>query len=148
RTSEGRQKPCCPRRAPTLRANPPDTSQPDTDPDASSRAGPAFDECGSVLRRSAGDRASRPHEPDQVDDVPGPGGKRRRACVASPPTEGSDAPSRRVREEGWNDMDKPPLLQRALVEVLGTFGFFFLGFMGVAAATSISGSIGSGGIAA
>src|SRR5207244_7394011 len=32
RTSEGRQKACCPRRAPTLGANPPDTSQPDTEP--------------------------------------------------------------------------------------------------------------------
>jgi len=45
-------------------------------------------------------------------------------------------------------VDKPSIGQRALVEVLGTFGFFFLGFMGVAAATSIPGSIGSGGIAA
>jgi MIP family channel proteins len=45
-------------------------------------------------------------------------------------------------------MDKPPLLQRAIVEALGTFGFFFLGFMGIAAATSIDGSVGSGGIAA
>ena len=45
-------------------------------------------------------------------------------------------------------MDKPPLMQRALVEALGTFGFFFLGFMGVAAATTIAGSIGSGGVAA
>jgi MIP family channel proteins len=45
-------------------------------------------------------------------------------------------------------MDKPTLVQRAIVELLGTFGFFFLGYMGIAAAVSISGSIGSGGIAA
>jgi aquaporin NIP len=45
-------------------------------------------------------------------------------------------------------VEKPSLAQRALVEVLGTFGFFFLGFMGVAAAVAIPGSIGSGGIAA
>jgi MIP family channel proteins len=45
-------------------------------------------------------------------------------------------------------VDKPPLFQRALVEVLGTFGFFFLAFMGIAAATTIPGSVGSGGIAA
>lgn len=45
-------------------------------------------------------------------------------------------------------MDKPPLIQRAIVEVLGTFGFFFLAFMGIAAATKIPGSVGSGGIAA
>jgi len=45
-------------------------------------------------------------------------------------------------------VNKPPLVQRAIVEAIGTFGFFFLGFMGIAAATSISGSIGSGGVAA
>lgn len=45
-------------------------------------------------------------------------------------------------------MDKPPLIQRAIVEALGTFGFFFLAFMGIAVATAIAGSIGSGGIAA
>jgi len=45
-------------------------------------------------------------------------------------------------------MDKPPLIQRAIVEALGTFGFFFLAFMGIAVATTIAGSIGSGGIAA
>jgi aquaporin Z len=45
-------------------------------------------------------------------------------------------------------MGKPSLVSRALVEALGTFGFFFLGFMGVAVATDITGSISSGGIAA
>jgi MIP family channel proteins len=45
-------------------------------------------------------------------------------------------------------VDKPSLAQRSLVEVLGTFGFFFLGFMGVAVAVTIPDSIGSGGIAA
>ena len=45
-------------------------------------------------------------------------------------------------------MEKPSLGQRALVEVLGTFGFFFLGFMGIAVATTIPDGIGSGGIAA
>jgi MIP family channel proteins len=45
-------------------------------------------------------------------------------------------------------MDKPSLASRALVEVIGTFGFFFLGFMGVAVATQLPGSISSIGIAA
>jgi MIP family channel proteins len=45
-------------------------------------------------------------------------------------------------------MDKPSLASRALVEVIGTFGFFFLGFMGIAVATQLPGSIGSIGIAA
>jgi MIP family channel proteins len=45
-------------------------------------------------------------------------------------------------------MGKPSLMSRAVVEALGTFGFFFLGFMGVAVAVEISGSISSGGIAA
>ena len=45
-------------------------------------------------------------------------------------------------------MMKPSLATRAAAEVVGTFGFFFLGFMGIAAATQIPGSIGSGGIAA
>jgi MIP family channel proteins len=45
-------------------------------------------------------------------------------------------------------MDKPALTTRLGAEVLGTFGFFFMGFMGVAAAIKEPGSIGSGGIAA
>ena len=45
-------------------------------------------------------------------------------------------------------MDKPSLLQRSIVEVLGTFGFFFLGFMGVAVAVTNPEAIGSGGVAA
>ena len=45
-------------------------------------------------------------------------------------------------------MDKPALTTRLAAEVLGTFGFFFMGFMGVAALIKEPGSIGSGGIAA
>jgi MIP family channel proteins len=37
---------------------------------------------------------------------------------------------------------------RLLAEVIGTFGFFFIGFSGIAAAHNIPGSIGSAGIAA
>jgi MIP family channel proteins len=40
------------------------------------------------------------------------------------------------------------LVHRLGAELLGTFGFFFLGFMGIAAAIDQSGSIGNGGIAA
>jgi aquaporin Z len=45
-------------------------------------------------------------------------------------------------------MDKPTLTTRLAAEALGTFGFFFLGFMGVATLFKEPGSIGSGGIAA
>jgi aquaporin NIP len=45
-------------------------------------------------------------------------------------------------------VDKPSLPTRMVVEAIGTFGFFFLGFMGVAAATRLPGSIGSAGVAA
>jgi len=45
-------------------------------------------------------------------------------------------------------MDKPALTTRLAAEVLGTFGFLFMGFMGVAALIKEPGSIGSGGIAA
>jgi len=45
-------------------------------------------------------------------------------------------------------MNKPSLISRAFVEAIGTFGFFFLGFMGVAVATQLPGSISSIGIAA
>jgi MIP family channel proteins len=45
-------------------------------------------------------------------------------------------------------MNKPSLMSRVFVEVIGTFGFFFLGFMGLAVATQLPGSIGSIGIAA
>jgi MIP family channel proteins len=41
-----------------------------------------------------------------------------------------------------------PLSRRVLAEVVGTFGFFFLGFMGLAAGSSLPGSIGSIGMAA
>lgn len=45
-------------------------------------------------------------------------------------------------------MELPPIRQRVAAEALGTFGFFFLGFSGVAAATDLPGSIGAGGVAA
>ena len=45
-------------------------------------------------------------------------------------------------------MDQPSLNARLLAEAVGTFGFFFMGFSGVAAAVNLPGSIGSGGIAA
>jgi MIP family channel proteins len=45
-------------------------------------------------------------------------------------------------------MDKPALTTRLAAEVIGTFGFFFMGFMGVAALIKEPGSIGTGGIAA
>ena len=45
-------------------------------------------------------------------------------------------------------MDKPPLIQRALVEVLGTFGSSSWGSWASPRSTKIPGSIGSGGIAA
>jgi len=45
-------------------------------------------------------------------------------------------------------VDAPPLQKRLAAEVIGTFGFFFLGFSGVAAATQLPDSIGSIGICA
>jgi MIP family channel proteins len=45
-------------------------------------------------------------------------------------------------------MDTPPLPIRLAAEMVGTFGFFFLGFSGIAAATLLPGSIASAGIAA
>jgi MIP family channel proteins len=45
-------------------------------------------------------------------------------------------------------MDTPPLMNRLTAEAVGTFGFFFLGFSGIAAAVDQPGSITSGGIAA
>jgi MIP family channel proteins len=45
-------------------------------------------------------------------------------------------------------MEKPALTTRLAAEVIGTFGFFFMGFMGVAALIKEPGSIGIGGIAA
>ena len=44
-------------------------------------------------------------------------------------------------------MDKPSLRMRVTVETVGTFGFFFIGFMGIAAATTYPGSIGTVGVA-
>ncbi len=45
-------------------------------------------------------------------------------------------------------MDTPPLGTRLLAELVGTFGFFFIGFSGIAAAATLPGSIGAAGIAA
>ena len=45
-------------------------------------------------------------------------------------------------------MHKPSYTSRLLAEVVGTFGFFFLGFAGIAAATDHAGSISSAGVAA
>ena len=44
-------------------------------------------------------------------------------------------------------MDKPSLRMRVTVEAVGTFGFFFIGFMGIAAAITYPGSIGTAGVA-
>jgi MIP family channel proteins len=44
-------------------------------------------------------------------------------------------------------MDKPSLRMRVTVEAVGTFGFFFIGFMGIAAAITYPGSIGTVGVA-
>ena len=44
-------------------------------------------------------------------------------------------------------MDKPAYTRRLLAEMIGTFGFFFLGFSGLAAATEREGSISSIGVA-
>jgi MIP family channel proteins len=45
-------------------------------------------------------------------------------------------------------MDTPPLGARLLAELVGTFGFFFIGFSGIAAAVNLPGSIEGAGIAA
>jgi MIP family channel proteins len=45
-------------------------------------------------------------------------------------------------------MSAPPLRTRLLAEVIGTFGFFFIGFSGIAASVNLPGSIASAGIAA
>lgn len=45
-------------------------------------------------------------------------------------------------------MDTPSYRSRLLAEVIGTFGFFFLGFSGIAAATDHPGSIAGAGVAA
>lgn len=45
-------------------------------------------------------------------------------------------------------MKRPALAVRMAVEALGTFGFFFLGFMGIAASVLLPNSIGPAGIAA
>jgi MIP family channel proteins len=45
-------------------------------------------------------------------------------------------------------MERPALRVRLVVEAVGTFGFFFLGFSGIAAAVNLPGSIGPAGVAA
>lgn len=45
-------------------------------------------------------------------------------------------------------MDKPSYATRMVVEALGSFGFFFLGFMGIAASVELPNSIGPAGVAA
>jgi MIP family channel proteins len=45
-------------------------------------------------------------------------------------------------------MNPPPLSSRLLAEVVGTFGFFFIGFSGIAAAVNLPGSIAPAGVAA
>lgn len=48
----------------------------------------------------------------------------------------------------WSDRVVYPYWKRLIVEALGTFGFFFFGFSGIAAAVLLPGSIGSAGVAA
>ena len=45
-------------------------------------------------------------------------------------------------------MDAPTMSNRLLAEVVGTFGFFFIGFSGIAASVNLPGSIASAGVAA
>ncbi len=45
-------------------------------------------------------------------------------------------------------MGLPPLPRRLAAEVLGTFGFFFIGFSAIAVAVDLPGVIGAGGVAA
>jgi MIP family channel proteins len=45
-------------------------------------------------------------------------------------------------------LEQPPYAYRLAAEVIGTFGFFFLGFSGVAIATDLPGSIAAGAIPA
>src|SRR4249920_2544851 len=45
-------------------------------------------------------------------------------------------------------MDAPTIQKRLLAEVVGTFGFFFIGFSGIAASVNLPGSIAPAGVAA
>jgi len=45
-------------------------------------------------------------------------------------------------------MDAPKLNARLLAEIIGTFGFFFIGFSGIAASVNLPGSIAPAGVAA
>ena len=45
-------------------------------------------------------------------------------------------------------MDAPTMSNRLLAEVVGTFGFFFIGFSGIAASVNLPGSIAPAGVAA
>ena len=53
--------------------------------------------------------------------------------------------TRRAQEE---DMDTPSMGNRLLAEIVGTFGFFFIGFSGIAASVNLPGSIAPAGVAA
>ena len=45
-------------------------------------------------------------------------------------------------------MDAPSMGNRLLAEIVGTFGFFFIGFSGIAASVNLPGSIAPAGVAA
>jgi MIP family channel proteins len=45
-------------------------------------------------------------------------------------------------------MDAPSMGNRLLAEIVGTFGFFFIGFSGIAASVNLPGSIAAAGVAA
>ena len=45
-------------------------------------------------------------------------------------------------------MDTPSMGNKLLAEIVGTFGFFFIGFSGIAASVNLPGSIASAGVAA
>jgi MIP family channel proteins len=70
-----------------------------------------------------------------------------RTQVAGTPHDPPKPTSNRSRHEG-ELMNQPPLATRLLAEIVGTFGFFFIGFSGIAAAVNLPGSIAPAGIAA
>src|SRR6476646_11934733 len=51
-------------------------------------------------------------------------------------------------ERRRNDMDTPAMGNRLLAEIVGTCGFFFIGFSGIAASVNLPGSIAPAGVAA
>ncbi len=62
------------------------------------------------------------------------------------------AGERRRKSRGWGEestpMGAPPIQTRLFAEVIGTFGFFFIGFSGIAASVNLPGSIAPAGVAA